>query len=321
MGQGMKLRGALYLTTAASIWGGMYVVSKYVLAYIPPFTLLWMRYVVAFVLLYIILQSIQLRQEIKIVLTSSDWQWFALIGFVGYFISVALQFMGTKLSDAHTGALITAASPAFILLFAWGILKESITKRKVSALLLATTGVLIVIGLPRSWDESFLGNLYLFGAAITWALLSVFVKKVSSSHHSLTITTYALLFAILYITPAMLWEWRVTQFNFYEQLFATPWVTIGILYLGIVATAIAFFLWNRGMALMEAGVGSLFFFFQPLVGALLGWWVLNEKLTINFWIGALFILLGVSVAVWREGRGHTEKGTSYACEVEKVDSL
>jgi drug/metabolite transporter (DMT)-like permease len=42
------LRGYCALAAAASIWGGMYVVSKYTLDFIPPFTLLWLRYVTAF---------------------------------------------------------------------------------------------------------------------------------------------------------------------------------------------------------------------------------------------------------------------------------
>lgn len=42
---------SFYLSLAAGIWGGMYVVSKYVLDYIPPFTLVWLRYAVALIVL------------------------------------------------------------------------------------------------------------------------------------------------------------------------------------------------------------------------------------------------------------------------------
>lgn len=51
--------GAICLSLAASMWGGMYVVSKYVLDFIPPFTLVWLRYMIAFIFLYAILFAVQ----------------------------------------------------------------------------------------------------------------------------------------------------------------------------------------------------------------------------------------------------------------------
>ncbi len=48
--------GAICLSLAASIWGGMYVVSKYVLDFIPPLTLVWLRFIIAFIVLYMILK-------------------------------------------------------------------------------------------------------------------------------------------------------------------------------------------------------------------------------------------------------------------------
>ena len=51
--------GAICLSLAASIWGGMYVVSKYVLDFIPPLTLVWLRFIIAFVVLYMILKLLR----------------------------------------------------------------------------------------------------------------------------------------------------------------------------------------------------------------------------------------------------------------------
>ena len=51
----------------------------------------------------------------------------------------------------------------------------------------------------------------------------------------------------------------------------------GILYLGVVSTALAFYLWNKGFTLLDASTGSLFFFAQPVVGAVLGWLLLGES--------------------------------------------
>ena len=51
--------------TSRSIWGGMYVVSKYVLDFIPPLTLVWLRFIIAFVVLYGILKLAEKKQKKK----------------------------------------------------------------------------------------------------------------------------------------------------------------------------------------------------------------------------------------------------------------
>ena len=103
----MRLLGALYLTLAASIWGGMYVVTKYVLDFIPPLTLLVMRLVIAGVIfgaLFVVQGRERVQPRHRVLLGS--------LGLIGFTLSLGLQFWGTKLSSAHNGGLITSASPA-----------------------------------------------------------------------------------------------------------------------------------------------------------------------------------------------------------------
>ncbi|MBM7362616.1 DMT family transporter [Priestia taiwanensis] len=285
-----KLLGAICLSLAASIWGGMYVVSKFVLEYIPPMTLVWLRYIIAFIFLFFILKIIERKDNKKLSLNKKDWILLCGIGFVGYFVSISFQFIGTKLSDAHTGALITSATPAFISIFAHFILKEKINTKKVISLILATLGVITIIGWDIGASNYLFGSIILVGAAITWALLSVYVKVASDTMSSLTITTYAIFFALIFTTPFMLWETQHIEI-YYTDIY----IILGVLYLGTISTAGAFFLWNKGMELIDAGIGALFFYFQPVVGAFLGWLLLNETLDINFFVGGCLILVGVFI--------------------------
>ncbi|NLV21914.1 MAG: EamA family transporter [Syntrophomonadaceae bacterium] len=283
----MKYWGAICLALAASIWGSMYVVSKYVLDYVPPFTLLWLRYAVAGMVLAVIMLMTR-----KYKVAGKDILLLAWIGFIGYFISVGTQFVGTKLADAHTGALLTSSSPVFTFLFAWLLLGESITRRKLLALILSMLGMIAVIGINGNESINITGSIILIVAAITWALLSVYVKKASYRYSSLTITTYAIWFALLFTTPVMTWEMQHQA----VRLFAAPLVWLGTLYIALVSTALAFFLWNKGMDLLEAGAGSLFLCFQPIVGSILGWLLLDEVLDTAFFIGAAFIISGLIIA-------------------------
>ncbi|PEA13552.1 EamA family transporter [Bacillus thuringiensis] len=287
--------GAIYLSLAASIWGGMYVVSKYVLDFIPPLTLVWLRFIIAFVVLYGILKLAEKKQKKKVTIRKKDWLLFAWIGFIGYFISITCQFIGTKLSDAHTGSLVTSATPAFMVIFAALILKEKLTARRLLSTIIATIGVIIVIGWDIEIGSYFIGTIILVGAAITWALLSIYVKIASIQFSSLVITTYAIFFSLFFITPFMIGELQTSSIGT-----VNTYVILGVLYLGIVSTAGAFFLWNKGLDLMDASIGSLFFFFQPIVGSLLGWLLLNETLNSNFFIGGILIICSVFITTFEK---------------------
>ena len=192
--------GAICLSLAASIWGGMYVVSKYVLDFIPPLTLVWLRFIIAFVVLYGILKLAEKKQrksnhsQKRLAPIRLDWIY-------RLFHFDACQFIGTKLSDAHTGSLVTSATPAFMVIFAALILKEKLTARRLLSTIIATIGVIIVIGWDIEIGSYFIGTIILVGAAITWALLSIYVKIASIQFSSLVITTYAIFFSLFLLHP------------------------------------------------------------------------------------------------------------------------
>ncbi len=135
------------------------------------------------------------------------------------------------------------------------------------------------------------GNVALIGAAVTWALLSVLAKKASRDYSPLVVTTYAIFWALLFTTPIMVVEWQFLPVIGLDR----PGIWLAILYLGVVSTAGAFYFWNKGMQLVEAGVGSMFFFLQPVVGAFFGWLLLGERLGSSFFIGGSLILLAVLI--------------------------
>ncbi|EFI68511.1 putative transport protein [Lysinibacillus fusiformis ZC1] len=281
--------GAICLSLAASIWGAMYVVVKVVVEVVPPLELVWMRYLIAVIALGII--GIMMRQSWKI--AKKDWLIIFLVGLIGNTISIVTQEMGTMLSTAQMGAIITATTPAFMVVFARLILKESITLKKCLSIALATIGVGIVVGNGQIDVTQQLGGLYLLLAALTWALMSVFVKKVPSDYSQIVVTTYTSMIAVMLLTPFVLP--RLNNLDLASVL--QPTISGGLLYLGIISTAGGFLLWNKGLQLMNASSGGLFFFFQPIVGTFLGWTLLGETIGLSFWIGSLLIFSGVFIVI------------------------
>lgn len=277
--------GILFGLTAASIWGGMYVVSKLVLEVIPPFGLLGLRLLIGILSLSLIVAwrkkpNISFGHKVSVV----------FIGVLGYGISLAFQLLGTKLSTAANGALVTSATPAFVFIFAYLILGEGFSVRRWAALILSSIGLFAVInppGLGQSTDL-FWGNLSLIAAALTWALYSVLIRKVTRDLDTLPVTFIALFGGLLIAIPGGIWE--STQQNWGNITFG---IVAGVLYLGIISTAIAAYLWNKAFEILEAGAASLTFFAQPVVGVILGATLLGEQLTPLFYLGGAMIGLGL----------------------------
>jgi drug/metabolite transporter (DMT)-like permease len=282
-----KVLGLLSGLTAAAIWGGMYVVSKVVMQVIPPFSLIVMRLALGILTLAII---VILRKSWKVT-HRQFWGIFG-VGTVGYGISLGFQFVGTELSTAANGALVTSATPAFVLLFAALLLAEKITRRRLLALVIATVGVVAVID-PRNAMVSpnfFWGNICLVAAALTWALYSVLIRKITQETDVLTTTLIAFIGGLPVCLPLSGWEVATQGFHA-----VSLGVVGGILFLGIISTALAMVLWNNAFAVLEAGVASLTFFAQPVVGTLLSVLFLNESITPWFIIGGA--LIGVALLI------------------------
>ncbi len=287
---GNLARGAVYGLSAAAIWGGMYVVSDVVLKTIPPFTLLTIRLVLGLAVLLLFLRRMphvalpRGREALKVL----------AVGFLGFGISVGAQFVGTDKSTAVNGSLITSASPAFILLFAALVLREKLTLQRVLAVALATVGVFVIIDLAQAdfGSDTFAGDVALAVAAITWGLYSVLVRLVCQRWDTLVVTIYAFVGGLALVVPAALVELPQRPIGPIDGS-----TIAGVLFLGIVSTAGAMWLWNRAFALVNASVASLFFFAQPLVGAFLGVVLLGQALTPNLIVGGFLIALGVLTSI------------------------
>ncbi|MCO7176960.1 DMT family transporter [Sporolactobacillus kofuensis] len=277
--------GSLYLALAASIWGGMYVVVKVVVAVIPPIELVWMRYCVAFISLLII--SLITKQSWR--MRKRDFFLVTLIGIIGNTLSIVTQEFGTMYSSAQMGAIITSATPAFMVVFSRLLLKERLNVKKVVSVCLATIGVLLIVGNGHVNLSNQIGGVFLLIAALTWALMSVLIKRVPKDYSSIEVTNYSILVAVIILTPFVLGH--LDELRLSQLMHPTIWG--GVLYLGIVSTACGFLLWNRGLQLLNASSGGLFFFFQPIMGTFLGWLLLGERIGGTFWIGTALVLCGV----------------------------
>lgn len=282
-----KKKAYLYLIITTCAWGSLYVFSKFILGKVPPFTISFLRYLIAGPTLLLISRKSKLEK-----IERKDYKYIFFIGFIGYSISVGAQLLGTKLSNASIASLVNSMNPIFIILFAVFILKEKLTVKKVISVAAAVGGTCVIIG-GVSGNVQITGIFISIFAVITWSLMSVAVRRITQKYNPLTVTTYGILTALIFTFPISIYEYAATP-----NVILMDWtVILSILYMGLVCTALAHMLWNKSLSMIEAGTCSLFYPLQPLTSALLGWLLLGENISIRFIFGAILIIGGVLFSI------------------------
>ncbi|MGE4549616.1 MAG: DMT family transporter [Intestinibacillus sp.] len=277
----------LVLTTAA--WGSLYVANKFVLGYLPTFTILFVRYLVAAVSMTVILRARKAENmEKPVKIAPQDRKYVALLGLGGYVASVTFQQVGTRIAGASPASLINSMNPIFIVLFAVLLLHEKLTFKKVVCVISAVTGAACIVGGGVAGSHV-AGVLFSLLSVLVWSFVSVTVRRVTQCYDPLTLTTYGIYIAALFTLPLCVWEFATTP----DLALLQPKLLLPLIYLGTVCTAGAHTLWNYCLSRLEASTCALFYPIQPLTSMTLGILLLHEKITGAFLLGAVLILGGV----------------------------
>lgn len=286
----VALRDALPPFVAAALWGGMYVVSKWGFASIPPLTLAFLRVVVG---------AVVLVGVVRVRAPEREFSRHELVSFVvlGFWVALTLvtQFIGTDLTTASQGSLLTVLTPVFTLLLGITVLGESLDRRKLAGMAFAAVGTLVVLAgryeFSSLFDAHLLGVLSLFLASLGWAAYTVYGTPLVRKYSPLETATYSTLAAVPML--AVLAAVELVVLEPATTIRVTPGVAAAVLYLGVLSTAAAWYLWYRGVERIPAGTVAVFFFAQPLVGSLLGALLLGETLGTTFVMGGSIMALGV----------------------------
>jgi drug/metabolite transporter (DMT)-like permease len=287
----MRRLAGLAPLAAAAIWGGMYVVSKWGFSAIPPLALTFLRVVLGAAILLAVVRASKPEREFS----RADWRGFGVLA--GWLtLSLASQFVGTDLTNASQGSLVTILTPVFTLGFAVWLFGEPLTPRRAGGTALALVGTLVVVAgrydlrSLAAGDVGGVGLLVLAG--VTFAGYTVWGKPLIRRYSALEAATYATtlsvpLFGLLALAEYLWWDPGLASVPL------TLPVVAAVLYLGVVSTALAWYLWYKGMEYVDAGAVAVFFFAQPVVGTALGALLLGERIGAAFVVGGALMAAGV----------------------------
>jgi len=172
MHQRLDLRTAALLTLAPLLWAGNAVVGRLMAGHVPPITLNFLRWALAFAIL-LPWTAWLLRPGSPL---WPHWRRFAVLGLLGVGCYNALQYLALKTSTALNVTLVAASSPAWMLGIGALFFGQKITGRQVGGAVLSIAGVLVVLS-RGDWDlllqvRLVPGDFFVLLATAAWAFYS-----------------------------------------------------------------------------------------------------------------------------------------------------
>jgi drug/metabolite transporter (DMT)-like permease len=287
----MSPRHAALLAALAAVWGGSYLLIKYALEDFEPAVIVWVRCVLAALVLYAVMRVRGGGREARAAhaeLRTRPWR-AVLLGT----LAIALPFNLITFGELEVPSGLTAVliAPASLFVAAFAPFLDASEKAHPAALggmVVGLAGVALLVGVEsvHSLGE-FLGSLAMLGAAACYALSSFVVKRykgltsVTTSFVSIAVASVLTLPAAIATAPS-----------------AAPGLraAVAIAALGVIGTALAFVIFYKLIAETGAGRASLVSYLAPGIALFYGAVLLDEPITLASIGGLALILGGVALA-------------------------
>ena len=290
------------LILAHLIWGANFVVAKITLQEFPPFSLAFLRFALA----TIFIAPFFFTHTKKIKVEKDDLLRLIGVGLLMVTFNITFFFAGIVRTTAVSGAMLTLIIPMLSVLWGWWFLKEKVYLINLGGIFLGLLGALIVVGLPEllTGDFSFgafTGNILIILACIAWVSGAVLSRKLLKKYPSLVVTTIAFAVGMITFTPSFILEYLQNP-SWPDQI--TMLGLLGLIYMTILSSISAYFLFEWGLSRTSVAAADLFQYIEPFLAAVLAVAILNEEIPPIFAFGALLIILGVYLGTFAKERHH-----------------
>lgn len=280
--------GRCLLLFTVVVWGWSFVATKVCLRVLTPVEVIGLRFALAVPVLALVarLRGARLRADLA-------WRPL-LLGAALLTAHFLIQVHGLVHTSAVRTGWIIAVTPLVLALLARLLLGEPLTRWTAAGVAVATVGVLILVTGGRieriGWQGS-VGEWLVLGSAHTWALYTLAVRGASRSQDPLVTT-------LIVTTP-------VALLTAVPTVAAAPWsrppgltaeVVAALAFLGIVATALAHWFWQEGVARVGAAQAGFFLYLEPLATTALAVPLLGEPAGAPTLAGGALVLAGVALS-------------------------
>ncbi|PGN10279.1 DMT family transporter [Priestia megaterium] len=282
MKQSSSFINGILLAALVLIWGLTWPMSKLALGYSSPILLSGLRSLSA----GIILLAVALPRY-KQLHWKQNWRKYMVSGLFNSILFYGLQTIGLMFMPAGVFSVIVYLQPVLIGIIAWLWIGESMNAVKIGGLLLGFVGVATISMGELSANASAIGILLAVLTALSWAIGTVYIKRISDSVDGIWLITVQSLVGGVVMTAAgskvegrshMMWNSSSMLLLLFLALFSVA-----------VAWLIYFYLISKG----EASKVASFNFLVPIISIVIGTLFLDETFTSSLLVGLVLIIISI----------------------------
>jgi len=289
-----QVRGHLFAVLTICIWSSTFVLSKIILETLTPLQVLLIRYGLAVFFLTLIYPKFNRPTSFKEELI------FMAIGgsLVGYFL---FENSALQLTYSSNVSLIVATIPlmtGFLSIVFLG--NKFLTLRNVLGFVIAYSGVtVIIVNGSRLEGVVPLGDALAFGAAAMFAVYSIVMEKAEEEYHLIQRTRKVFFYGFILLFLIVVFSGQ----SFADIKMTLP-LGLGLVYLGLLASSLAFIMWNEAIHQLGPVRTNLYIYLVPVVTTVFARIILKEQITWLSVLGTLAILTGLYLSEHTEEEAH-----------------
>jgi drug/metabolite transporter (DMT)-like permease len=289
--KGRKTKALFALVLVCFLWGTTWLASKEGVKHMPALQLAGIRQLIAglcYVIFFLAKGNALPRKK--------EWRAIIILSFLNFVMSNGLSTWGIEYISAGLGSIIGSIFPLWLVVIGLFTSRAKIPSKAIIGLLLGFAGICIIFyeHLPDFLIANFrLGILLSLVATWTWAFGTLYTKQQAAHFNpyfslglQMLISGISLtVFTQLANTPHLKTAIPFTQIPWQS------WAAIG--YLVLFGSVLAFIAYLYALQNLPTEQASIYAYINPMVAVLLGWLLLNEKLTLFIAAGGLVTILGV----------------------------
>lgn len=294
------LRYHLLALAVVAIWGVTFVCTKVLIgAGMDPAAIFFCRFTLAYAGIWA--YTLLTGKERRIWNGWKEEGIFLLLGITGgsmYFLTENTALVYTQASNTAflvcSAPLLTAILTLLYRRYGKGRFVDGLEKIHlgwplVGGTLLALSGMALMVFEGTKVHFSAKGDLLAIGAALCWAVYSLFMGQMTREYGTLTATRKVFFYGLLTILPFL----GASMDSFSPAILGQPVVWANLLFLGLVASLLCFLAWNLAINKLGNVTSTNYVYLNPIFTLLSAMLLLGERMTPLALVGSLAILAGV----------------------------
>ncbi len=271
------------------LWGSTWLAIRIGLDYMTPIFSSAARFIVASFIIYCIMKF----KGVKLQTDRNSIYMYIILSLFSFAVPFGLVYWAEQFVSSGLASIIFASLPFFVIVFTYFSFKqESIVPAQVAGVVLGFLGIVVIFSenLHLSLSTNMLGLLALLISAMIQAGIAVIVKKWGKHLNPLSMNFLPLISAgIIMLVVSFATEDL-------SRIHLTSKAVLSVLYLASFGTVASFTTYYWLMKRINIVILSLSSFITPIIAVILGWMILDEKLSLQTLIGSILVLVGILFA-------------------------